>query len=394
MRRAILFLSLVSLLLVPGCGDDGSDEPSRIAGNTLTIYASLPAHGPTAAAGDAAEIGMRRALASAGGRAGGREVRFVRLASTRPGEQAWDPGTVEANAERAVEDPTTIAYLGELDQGGSAVSLPVTNREGILQVSPADGLTSLTRTPAGKPSAGPARYYPDGEHTFVRLVPPDLEVARQIVRSLRADGDRRLALLHGDGVADRELEGMVAAFADASGIRVVVDGAVRDDDPEQMADTVEEVAAARPDAIVFTGAAGPTASRLLAALAVRMPGVPVYGGPGLASKSPSTQVPERTQAFTGVLREAARPQRARRLMAAFWREHGRRSVHPEALLGYEAMRLTLDAIDAGGPNRKAVVRAALSPRERDGVLGGYEVLRWGDVDGLRVVPLDLHRAAP
>ena len=53
---------------------------------------------------------------------------------------------MNANADRAVEDPRAIAYLGELGFGGSAVSLPVTNAGRMLQVSPTDGLTSLTRS--------------------------------------------------------------------------------------------------------------------------------------------------------------------------------------------------------------------------------------------------------
>ena len=45
----------------------------------------------------------------------------MEMSSTRPVDQTWDPGTVEAGAERAVDDPTAIAYLGELDLGASAV---------------------------------------------------------------------------------------------------------------------------------------------------------------------------------------------------------------------------------------------------------------------------------
>ena len=58
-------------------------------------------------------------------------------------DHAWNPGLVAANANRAADDPTAIAYLGELDYGATAVSLPITNHAGLLQVSPGDGLTSL-----------------------------------------------------------------------------------------------------------------------------------------------------------------------------------------------------------------------------------------------------------
>ena len=124
-------------------------------------------------------------------------MRLVELSSTRPEDAAWDPGTVEAGAERAVDDPTAIAYLGELDLGGSAVSLPVTNRAGLLQVSPADGLTSLTTAPPGRPRAGPERYYPEERRTFVRLVPTDLQVADAMLAEVPSAGRGGRGRAHG-----------------------------------------------------------------------------------------------------------------------------------------------------------------------------------------------------
>lgn len=376
MRRAILLSLAVGVVLV-GCGDD-DERSTRVAGDTLTVYASLPAHGPDAEAGRGVEAGMRRALADAEGRAAGRTVRLVRLPSTRPGDRRWDPGTVEANAERAADDPRTIAYLGELDQGASAVSLPVTNREGIAQVSPADGLTSLTRTPPGRPRAGPERYYPDGRRTFVRLVPPDLDAAREIVRSLRARGTRRLTVLHEHGIADRELEAMVLALIAAGPPRFVERVDVRGDEPEEVADLLEEVEAERPDAILYAGPAGPTSSAVLAALAARLPTVPVFGGPPLAAGPGFESAPTDGCALTGVPRSTSLGARGRRLLADVRHANGRQ-IGPEALLGYEAMRLTLAAIDQGGPDRLAVAKAARAPQTRNGPLGRYSVGPRGDV---------------
>ena len=376
MRRATL-LSLVCLVLASGCGDD-SQRSTRVAGDTLTIYASLPAHGPDADAGRGVEAGMRRALADAGGQAAGKTVRLVRLPSTRPGDERWDPGTVEANAQRAVDDRRTIAYLGELDQGATAVSLPVTNREGIAQVSPADGLTSLTRTPPGRPRAGPERYYPDGRRTFVRLVPPDLEAARQTVRSLRARGSQRLAVLHEDGIADRELEAMVLALIGAGSPRTVVRAGVRGDEPDEIADLLEEVTAERPDAILYAGPAGPISSAVLAALAARLPDVPVFGGPSLAAGPGFERAPTGGCALTGVPRSASLGPRGRRLLADLRHASGR-EIGPEALLGYEAMRLALEAVDDGGPDRLEVAKAARSARSRTGPVGRYKIGRRGDI---------------
>jgi branched-chain amino acid transport system substrate-binding protein len=384
-RRAASIVAL-SVVALAGCGD-GVDEPSRVHGDTLTVYASLPAHGTEAAAGAAVAAGMRRALAETDGRVNGRKVRLVVLPSTRPEDETWDPGTVEANADRAAEDPTTIAYVGELDRGGSAVSLPVTNRAGILQVSPADGLTSYTRTPPGRPRAGPERYYPDGRRTFVRLVRPDLDAARAIVSSLHARGARRLAVVHEDGIADRELEAMVLALIGTRPPREVLRTAAGDGEPDDVAELTDEVIAAQPDALLYAGPAGPAARSVLGALAARVPGLPVYGGPQLARTTALAGVPDETCAFTGVPRPRALPPHGRDLLARL-RQATPRHPGTDALLGYESMRLTLDAIRVAGADRRAVARAARTVGRRNSALGAYVVTRGGDVEGPTVACVD------
>jgi ABC-type branched-subunit amino acid transport system substrate-binding protein len=319
-RRALPILLAVAATALASCGgDDESRDDSRVRGDTLTIYASLPAHGLEAAAGDAAAAGMRAALLQARGRAGGKAVRLALLPATRPGDLTWDPGTVEANAERAAEDPTTIAYLGELDGGASAVSLPVTNRERILQVAPADSLTSLTETPPGRPRAGPERYYPEELRTFVRLVPADVLVARRLRADLRRRGVQRLAIVTGEGIADREFEGMLLGLIGTGQPRTITRVAAPpedDEDPDAVADLVEELTEADPQLVVYAAADGPRTRAAVDALEAGLPAVPVVLGP------------------------QARSERCARA------------------LGRHAMRLTLDAIDDAGPDRAAVVEAA------------------------------------
>jgi hypothetical protein len=54
--------------------------------------------------------------------------------------------------------------------------------------------------------------------------------------------------------------------------------------------------------------------------------------------------------------------------------------------------MVLDAIERGGPDRAAVARAALEPRERESPLGRFRVRSTGDVEGLAVPVTDLSGA--
>ncbi len=73
---------------------------------------------------------------------------------------------------------------------------------------------------------------------------------------------------------------------------------------------------------------------------------------------------------------------ARRVLARLHAELGT-TIDPEALYGYEAMRLVLDAIDAAGrhANRRALRRRRRAARARPGraLLGTYSTTGTGDV---------------
>src|SRR2546430_885436 len=82
--------------------------------------------------------------------------------------------------------------------GGSAISVPVTNSKGLLQVSPGDGLTSLTQVQPGGPKTSPVRYYPSGSRSFVRLVPTDLAQVETLLAWMAGRNADHIAIVHDD----------------------------------------------------------------------------------------------------------------------------------------------------------------------------------------------------
>jgi branched-chain amino acid transport system substrate-binding protein len=380
----ILALSLgFTTLWLAGClsGSD-PEETSRISGGTVTIYTSLPRHGVSAPAAAAAAAGQRLALADAGGRAAGLRVRFVRGDSTEPGDRLWNPGRVSANAKQAADDDTAIAYIGELDYGASAVSVPITNDAGILQVSPGDGLTSLTRRPPGRPRAGPERYYPTGVRSFLRLVPNDLLQVETLVKRLRTRGVRRPAVVFDNEIYGQELAGELVARARRDGPEPVVSEEYRGR-VDEIPEIARSLAEGRPDAVVYAGVAGPGTGRVLSAIDTHIPGAPVLATSGVLARDPSRPIPSApatVEAFTPIPPAAALPSAGRRILRRVRATAGAAAARPEAVYGYEAMRLVLDAIAKAGPDRGRVIRRALATGTRRSPLGEFAVRATGDVD--------------
>ena len=329
-----------------------------MSGDIATVHVSTPRHGVSAADGRAALAGMRRALAERGGRAGGLRISLREQPATEDAEHAWDPDAVSANADRAADDPRAIAYVGELDYGATAVSLPITNEAGLLQVSPADGLTSLTRRPPGRPRAGPERYYPSERRSFARVGPTDLAEAELLVDRAAAGGAGRLGMVFERDIYGRELAGQVVTLARDAGLEVVATEQYGDD-LGAIPDLARGLAEARPDAIVHAGVAGRGTGRLLAAIDSQLPGVPLYAASGILARSaPVPAAPERV--------EAAAPE------------------PPPEQAGYEAMRLVLAAIEEGGRDRRRVIAAGMR-LARDADPHGFGVRRLGP-DGLFEAP--------
>src|SRR3712207_4163874 len=161
MRRiAVTALALLALAGA-GCGDDEGTAESLITGDSLTVYSSLPLRGPYAAVSRDLVLAEKLALQEAGGRAGDFSVAYVSLDSTDPETGRWSPGRVASNARKAVQDRQTIAYLGELETGASAISVPILNEGGILQVSPRDTFGGLT----ARGGRGEPQKYRSEEHT-------------------------------------------------------------------------------------------------------------------------------------------------------------------------------------------------------------------------------------
>jgi branched-chain amino acid transport system substrate-binding protein len=380
---ALARYSAVLLVLLAGCSGGASKEAKAPEG-ALTIYMSVPAHGIEARAGQAAATGAQLALSDAHGKAGDRDVRLIRLDDSKPEGPTWDPSAVEANAKRAAADPATIAYIGELDQGGSAISVPVTNDAGMLQVSPLDGLTTLTRNQPGAAfGTGPARYYPNGKRTFLRLVPTDALQAEELVRWADEQGVRRPLVVQDDQVFSRALAQQVVIMAERAGM-TVTDLAEPGDDPAGFDDFALKVAQDRPDAVIYTGLGDADAAPLLTALERALPGARLFGSSALATASPRPSLPE-IELLSPLLPASEYGPRARRVLA---RLKAPRVQEPrvEALYGYEAMRVVLDAIAAAGGDsgdRAAVARAALEARPRRSVIGDYGVLPIGEVTTAR-----------
>jgi branched-chain amino acid transport system substrate-binding protein len=368
--------------LLAGCGGAGVSGASEASGSQLSIYSSLPLQGPAANISQQIVNGEKLALAQAGGRAGAYKIGYVSLDDSSPTRGRWDPGVTATDAKSAAQDTSTIAYLGEYNSAATAVSLPLINAAGILQVSPASPYAGLT-SPVDAGQDEPERFYPTGQRTFGRLRPGDSVEAAAQVALMKDLGVSRLYVLDDQDPFEAPLAELVVGDAERAGIRVAARDSLATAPGAIYAGEVAKITRSRAQAVFVAGGPGPGTSALWRQLHSADERLLLLGGSSMVDESFTAQIGAagaNTYLTTPVLEPRFYPASARRVLSDYRRSFGA-AGGAYALYGYEAMSVVLDAIrraGAKGNDRQVVIDRFFATRDRSSVLGRYSIQADGE----------------
>jgi branched-chain amino acid transport system substrate-binding protein len=369
-------------VLISACGSSGGGGGggSCVSGNTLTIYSSIPFDPTDRQQSQDVVNGEKMALQKAGNKVGKYTIKYVSLDDSTPSAGKWEAGKVSSNAREAAQNKQTIAYLGEFNSGATAVSLPILNRSGILQISPSNTAVGLTKKSADP--AEPDKYYPTGKRTYGRVVPADNVQAAAQVTYMKDQGVKKLYVLddkevYGKGVADA-----VAADAKKAGLQVVGDEGI-DPKAANYRSLGAKMKSAGADGFFFGGITANNAVQLWGDVFASNPGIKGFGPDGVAETSFTSKIPESSQPNTFItnptLPEQLYPPAAKTFFGDFKAKYGS-DPEPYAIYGYEAMNAALEAIKNAGDKgncREDVIKGFFNIKNRTSVLGTYSI----DADG-------------
>ena len=320
------------LAVLAGCGSERAaiTAGGRVAGDNLTVYASVPDPG-TGLGRDMVDA-SKLAIAQAGGRAGEFGINFVAVDEGHLGVPA--PRVVPAEAaEQAIRDTQVIAVVGGVRSDAALTMVPLFNAAGVLLVSPGAGYPGFTDHVA---PGEPDRWYPSGRRTFARVIGDDVAQAEALVRAVGG----RVAIESEPG---RVAEELTDALRLAAGKRLVED-------------------AERADAVIYAGSDVRAAEAFARGTSARLVFPDELTRAGLPDR-----LDRRATFVTSAPKPASTPE-LRAFEAAF-EEEFERPPGPYAVLAWRAMRRVLDAIEAAGPRarlRREVVEHYLAlppPRE-------------------------------
>jgi branched-chain amino acid transport system substrate-binding protein len=280
-------------------------------------------------------------------------------------------GSASANARAAIEGSSAIAYIGEVQPGLSANSIGITNAEDLLQVSPTDTATELTRsTPAVK--GAPGIYYESrGTYgrTFARVVPTSAAEARAQVMEMRALGVKKVYVTHDSSSYGKAIAYAVAHAASAPLTAV------------QGPPNASRASSSGADAVFFGG----TSTRIASTLFDGSAGAKLFAPSALYSDGFVAALSPRARAKLYVSSPGWLPHKepaaARSQFVAPFQAAYHRQPAPDAVFGYEAVSAVLAALRQAGSaanDRATVVRDFMRLRAPSSVLGSFSIDPFGN----------------
>lgn len=365
--RVLPLLACLPLLGLAGCGAAGSGGNSQVtvSGSSLTVYASQP---PSGSGGQAATDMLdaeQLALNQAGGHAGKFTVRMVKL----------DGREISDNARTAIQNKTTIAYLGELQPGTSQISVEILNQQGVLVVSPADTADYLTQSTPAVPSS-PTKFYPSRStyhETFARVVANSAAEAKAQVEMMKSQGVSKVYVATDGQPYGKTVGEEVTGNARQAGMSV-----------SSGPGTASSVQSSGAQALFYgasdtSSRARKTAAQLLDNVAAAAPTVKLFAPSGLydagfiTALSPAAQQ-RLTVSSPGFLAKDL-PASGRQFVAAFTSAYGHAPA-TQAIFGYEAMAALLSVIQGAGASgnvRSDIVTDFRGLHNRQGAIGNYSI---------------------
>jgi len=380
------------LLAVTGCGGDddgGGDEGEAGGGGTVTVYSSLPLQGAPRAQSEKMVNGIELALEQAGGKAGNVTVEYVSLDDATPQAGSWTPEATSANARKAAQDDSSIAYIGEFNSGATAVSLPILSEAGIAQVSPANSAVGLTTDGPGVQPGEPEKYYPTGNRTFSRIVPTDLVQGAGMAQRMKDQGCASAFVVNDKEVYGAGLADNIVMAAEGIGLEIAADEAIDPRAPNYRS-LASKMTGSGADCFAYAGITANNAVQLFKDIAAANPDAKVLMGSDAVAEPAFTDpkegglppdVAKRVTVTAVGLAPKDYPPAGQKFFDDYKAAYGAGDPGQYAIFGFEAMSLILDAIERAGDqgtDRAAVLEQIMTTKDRESVIGTYSIDENGD----------------
>ena len=275
--------------------------------------------------------------------------------------------------ERAVADKDVLVYLGPIDSGASKISIPVTNKAGLAQISSINTWPGLTQP--GFAIGEPGIFYPTGVRNYFRVCPTDsLQGVYGAVWAKEMGFENILIFDDGESYG-RGLAGIFKQKATNLGLNILAHNSFNRED-DLLLTEIALVQELKPDLVYFSGTTSIGLISLINSISDLNMGIKFMGVDGIMDQALIDQTGRNSEGLmltsVGLPIEEIDNDKARQFYKNYYAEYGE---HPTIYsgFGYEAMSAALMAINRiDSPDRKKVIDELSSLDNFSGLFG-----QWG-----------------
>ena len=361
----LLLAGIVSSVFLPGCAE--KQETIKIVTSFIMREMSV---------GKEIVDGINLALEEVDYKVGGFDIELV-VEDDGNEYGVWEEDREREIANRAVADPDVMIYLGTLNSGAAKISIPITNEAGLAQISPGNTWPGLTKS--GFIPGEPGMFYPTGVRNYFRVVTTD-DIQGPVGAKWARDLGAKNVYIFDDG--DAYGKGIADIFEQKSlelGLNVVGHKSI-DRTAFDFTDDVNELKGKDVDLIYFGGVTANGALYLIQNIRTLLGSEIKFMGPdGIMTK---TFIEEGGVATEGVyvttIGLPSSELKETRFYKDYVAEYGREPM-VWAAFGYEAMRVSLLAIErAGVKDRTAILNEMANTEDYEGIFGTWSFDENGD----------------
>ncbi len=368
LSRLGLALIVMTAFTLSACQPTGS--------RVVRVYVSFPLRGPKIGGGIVK--GIQLAFDGIESRIGGTEIVLeVRDDGDENGQ--WQPAMELENVQQAVADPLAVAYLGPMNSGAAKLSLPITNRAGMIQISPSTTWPGLTKP--GFAQGEPAVFYPTGHRNFFRTCSTD-DVQGPAAATWARDLNFRSFYVLDDGEAyGAGVSALFARRAEQLGLKNVGRQTI-DKTALDFTTVLTPVKQARPDVVYFGGTVANGAALLVAQMREMGITAAFMGPDAIVDTSLIDQAQSAAEGvyatFVGAPSAQLTSPMGREFYTAFKAKY-REEPEAFAQLGYDAAQVLITAMrQSGAIDRASLLAYVMAAPDFEGTVGAFGFDRNGD----------------